>query len=192
MLAGLRCVSGYLDDVVVGGVDEADHKKNLDAVFQRMKEFGFTVRAEKCTFGQEQIRYLGHLLDRHGLRPDPAKIETIVKLPVPTDVSGVRSYLGAINYYGKFVPNMRSLRFPLDELLKEGAKFRWTAECQQSFDRFKQILSSDLLLTHYDPRREIIVSADASSVGVRVTISHKLPDSTIKVVQNAAKALTKS
>ncbi|XP_065085260.1 uncharacterized protein K02A2.6-like [Ochlerotatus camptorhynchus] len=173
MLAGLRGVCGYLDDVVVGGVDEADHKKNLDAVFQRMKEFGFTVRVEKCTFGQGQIRYLGHLLDRHGLRPDPAKIETIVKLPVPTDVSGVRSYLGTINYYGKFVPNMRSLRFPLDELLKVGAQFRWTPECQQSFDRFKPILSSDLLLTHYDPNREIIVSADASSVGVGATISHK-------------------
>ncbi|XP_062538985.1 uncharacterized protein K02A2.6-like [Armigeres subalbatus] len=192
MLAGLQRVSGYLDDVVVGGIDEEDHWKNLEAVLKRLKEFGFTVRADKCTFGEEQIGYLGLLLDRHGLRPDPAKIETIVKLPVPTDVSGVRSFLGAINYYGKFVPNMRSLRFPLDELLKEGAKFRWTAECQRSFDRFKQILGSDLLLTHYDPRREIIVSADASSVGVGATISHQFPDGTIKVVQHAARALTKA
>ncbi|XP_062541724.1 uncharacterized protein K02A2.6-like [Armigeres subalbatus] len=106
MLAGLQRVSGYLDDVVVGGIDEEDHRKNLEAVLKRLKEFGFTVRADKCTFGEEQIGYLGLLLDRHGLRPDPAKIETIVKLPVPTDVSGVRSFLGAINYYGKFVPNL--------------------------------------------------------------------------------------
>ncbi|XP_062704096.1 uncharacterized protein K02A2.6-like [Aedes albopictus] len=192
MLAGLECVSGYLDDVVVGGVDAEDHKKNLEAVLQRLKEFGFTVRADKCTFGKEQIGYLGLLMDRHGLRPDPAKIETILKLPVSTDVSGVRSFLGAINYYGKFVPNMRSLRFPLDELLKDGAKFQWTAECQQSFDRFKEILSSDLLLTHYDPRREIIVSADASSIGVGATISHKFPNGSVKVVQHAARALTEA
>lgn len=61
---------------------------------------------------------------------------------------------------------MRNLRYPLDELLKDGKKFRWTPECQQAFDRFKQILSSDLMLAHYDPTQEIIVSADASSMGI--------------------------
>ncbi|XP_055604664.1 uncharacterized protein K02A2.6-like [Uranotaenia lowii] len=192
MLTGLVHTSGYLDDVVVGGINDEDHRKNLRAVFQRFEEFGFTIRAEKCSFGKSQIRYLGHLLDRHGLRPDPTKIETILKLPAPADVSGVRSFLGALNYYGKFVPNMRTLRYPMDELLKEGVEFRWTTDCQRSFDRFKEILSSDLLLTHYDPTLEIIVSADASSVGVGATISHKFPDGKIKVVQHAARALTKA
>ncbi|XP_055589032.1 uncharacterized protein LOC129741335 [Uranotaenia lowii] len=192
MLTGLVHTSGYLDDVVVGGINDEDHRKNLRAVFQRFEEFGFTIRAEKCSFGKSQIRYLGHLLDRHGLRPDPAKIETILKLPAPADVSGVRSFLGALNYYGKFVPNMRTWRYPMDELLKEGVEFRWTTDCQRSFDRFKEILSSDLLLTHYDPTLEIIVSADASSVGVGATISHKFPDGKIKVVQHAARALTKA
>ncbi|XP_065080618.1 uncharacterized protein K02A2.6-like [Ochlerotatus camptorhynchus] len=161
MLAGLVRTSGYLDDVVVGGIDAADHMRNLRAVLDRIKEYGFTIRLSKCSFGKEQIRYLGHLLDRHGLRPDPAKVETIKQLPAPTDVSVVRSFLGAVNFYGKFVPNIRSLRFPLDELLKQGVKFRWTVDCQRAFDRFKEILSSDLLLTHYDPRHEIVVSADA-------------------------------
>ncbi|XP_062700588.1 uncharacterized protein K02A2.6-like [Aedes albopictus] len=192
MLVGLKGVSGYLDDIVVGGVDEEDHNRNLRAVLQRIQEFGFTIRAEKCSFGKSQIRYLGHLCDRHGIRPDPAKIEAIQMLPAPKDVSGVRSFLGAINYYGKFVPNMRTLRFPLDELLKEKGEFRWTAECQRSFERFKEILGSDLLLTHYDPRREIIVSADASSIGVGATISHRFPDGSMKVVQHAARALTKA
>ncbi|XP_065083396.1 uncharacterized protein K02A2.6-like [Ochlerotatus camptorhynchus] len=192
MLVGLKGVSGYLDDIVVGGTDEEDHKKNLRAVLQRIQEFGFTIRSEKCSFGESQIRYLGHLLDRHGLRPDPAKIEVIQKLPAPKDVSGVRSFLGAINYYGKFVPNMRTLRFPLDELLKGNGEFRWTTECQRAFDRFKELLGSNLLLTHYDPRREIIVSADASSIGVGATISHRFPDGSVKVVQHAARALTKA
>ncbi|XP_058456872.1 uncharacterized protein K02A2.6-like [Malaya genurostris] len=173
MLAGLEKVSGYLDDVIVGGEDEAAHNRNLKAVLQRIQDFGFTIRAEKCTFGKKQIPYLGYIVDHRGLRPDPAKIEAIVQLPPPTDVHGVRSFLGAINYYGKLVPNMRMLRFPLDNLLKSQSKFQWTTECQQAYERFKQILTSDLLLTHYDPKKEIIVSADASSVGVGATISHR-------------------
>ncbi|XP_065091133.1 uncharacterized protein K02A2.6-like [Ochlerotatus camptorhynchus] len=102
-------------------------------------------------------------------------IEAIKLMPAPTDVSGVRLFLGAVNFYGEFVPNMRALRYPLDELLKTGVKFAWTAECQRAFDKLKIILSSDLLLTHYNPKQEIIISADASSIGL-----HRLPDGTIK------------
>ncbi|XP_055623649.1 uncharacterized protein K02A2.6-like [Toxorhynchites rutilus septentrionalis] len=176
MLAGLSCTSGYLDDVLVGGVDEADHWRNLRAVLRRIQEFGFTIKAEKCSFGQHQIKYLGHLIDGSP--------------PAPKDVTGVRSFLGAINYYGKFVPSMRTLRYPLDELLKTDKKFVWSAECDKAFSTFKQILTSDLLLTHYNPQREIVVPADASSVGVGATISHKFPDGSMKVVQHASRALT--
>ncbi|XP_058456691.1 uncharacterized protein K02A2.6-like [Malaya genurostris] len=84
---------------------------------------------------------------------DPVKIEAIVQLPPITDIHGVRSFIGAINYYGKFVPNMRMLRFPLDKLLKSQSKFQWTTECKQAFECFKQILTSDLLLTHYDQKK---------------------------------------
>ncbi|XP_055632846.1 uncharacterized protein K02A2.6-like [Toxorhynchites rutilus septentrionalis] len=190
MLAGLPCTAGYLDDVVVGGKDTNEHQRNLHAVLQRIEEFGFTIRPEKCSFGQQQIRYLGHILDRHGLRPDPAEIQVIKDLPPPQDITGVRSFLGAINYYGKFVPNMRALRFPLDQLLKDSSAFVWTRECQQARSPTSKILSSELLLAHYDPKQEIIVSADASSIGIGATISHKYPNGHVKVIQHASRALT--
>ncbi|XP_065074491.1 uncharacterized protein K02A2.6-like [Ochlerotatus camptorhynchus] len=98
MLAGLKHTCGYIDDIVVGGEDEEQHWRNLNALFQRLQEFGFTVRFEKCSFGRQQIKYLGHLLEHHGVRPDPAKIEAIKLMPAPTDVSGVRSFLGAVNF----------------------------------------------------------------------------------------------
>ncbi|XP_055622017.1 uncharacterized protein K02A2.6-like [Toxorhynchites rutilus septentrionalis] len=192
MLAGLPNCAGYLDDVIVGGKNTEEHHRNLYAVLHRIQEYGFTIRPEKCSFGQKQIRYLGHLLDRQGIRPDPGKIKAINNMPAPKDITGVRSFMGAINYYGKFVPNMRNLRFPLDNLLKSGSTFKWTAECQQALEKFKEILSSDLLLTHYDPKLEIIVSADASSIGIGATICHKFPDGSIKVIQHASRALTET
>lgn len=192
MLAGLKGTSGYMDDVVVGGENEEEHDRNLKAVLHRIEDFGFTIRAEKCSFRKRQIQYLGHVIDHQGLRPDPSKIEAITKLSPPTDVSGVRSFLGAINYYGKFVPNMRMLRYPLDNLLKSEAKFEWNQACQQAFESFKRILSSNLLLTHYNPKLDIIVAADASSIGLGATISHRFPDGSVKVVQHASRALTKA
>lgn len=102
----------------------------------------------------------------------------------------MRSFLGAINYYGRFVPNMRKFRYPSDDLLKAGVEFRWASECRKAFESFKSILASDLLLTHYEPRQEIIVSADASSVGLGATLSHKIPDGAVRVVQHASRSLT--
>lgn len=153
MLTGLKDVAAYLDDIVVGGVDEATHTANLFAVLRRLSEYGFKIRREKCNFRQKRIKYLGHVLDRNGLRPDPAKIEAIVNMPPPKQTSEVRSFLGAVNYYGKFVPQMRNLRYPLDELLKKDGSWQWNSECQRVFDMFEQILRSDLLLTHYERDR---------------------------------------
>ncbi|XP_041785652.1 uncharacterized protein K02A2.6-like isoform X1 [Anopheles merus] len=192
MLSGLKCTSGYMDDVVVGGKTEREHDENLLNLFRRIKEYGFTIRAEKCSFKMPRIEYLGFVIDRQGLRPNPAKIDAILKMPAPTNVSEVRSFLGAVNYYGKFVPKMRELRYPLDALLKNDTKFVWTRESANAFNRFKDLLASDLLLTHYDPNAEIVVSADASSVGLGATISHRYADGSLKVVQHASRALTKA
>ncbi|XP_061504929.1 uncharacterized protein K02A2.6-like [Anopheles gambiae] len=192
MLVGLRGVSSYMDDIIVGVRNQEEHDETLLQTLGRIQEYGFTIRVDKCSFNKSQIRYLGHIIDRNGISPDPSKVEAIINLPAPSDVSEVRSFLGALNYYGRFIPNLRNLRNPLDALLKEGKQFDWSAECQKVFEKFKTILSSNLALTHYDPRFEIIVSADASSVGLGATLSHRMPDGTMKVVQHASRSLTKA
>ncbi|XP_035914961.1 uncharacterized protein K02A2.6-like [Anopheles stephensi] len=90
MLVGLKDVAVYLDDIVIGGADTVAHNKNIRAVLDKLKEYGFRIRPEKCNFMQQQIRYLGHILDRNGFRPDPAKIEAITKMPSPKQPSELR------------------------------------------------------------------------------------------------------
>nr|XP_049461004.1 uncharacterized protein K02A2.6-like [Anopheles coluzzii] len=182
MLAGVNGVSAYMDDVIVGGKTQEEHDAALEETLKRIRDYGFTIRSEKCAFNKSEIRYLGHIIDSRGLRPDPAKIDAIKNLPAPKDVTGVRSFIGAINVYAKFIPNMRNLRYPLDKLLLAGSVFQWTPECQKAFDQFKALLSTELLLTHYDPTRDIVVSADASSVGLGATLCHKYPDGSLKVL----------
>uniref|UniRef100_A0A7I4YWP0 RNA-directed DNA polymerase n=1 Tax=Haemonchus contortus TaxID=6289 RepID=A0A7I4YWP0_HAECO len=113
-----------------------------------------------------QLTYLGNVITAAGRRPDPKKIDAITQMPKPKDTAQVRSFLGLINYYGAFVPEMRQIRAPLDALLKKDTPFNWNPECDAAFERAKEVLASDLLLTHYNRDLPIVVAADASDYGI--------------------------
>ncbi|PIO65501.1 hypothetical protein TELCIR_12825 [Teladorsagia circumcincta] len=125
----------------------------------------------------------------HGRRPDPKKIEVIKQMPSPKDLPQLRSLLGLLSHYGSFVKEMRSLRAPLDALLAKNAKFKWTRTCEECFNRAKEILTSDLLLAHYDPSQDIIVAADASNYGLGAVISHRYKDGSEKAIAHASRSL---
>ncbi|XP_041785534.1 uncharacterized protein K02A2.6-like [Anopheles merus] len=189
MIADIPGVRSFIDDVIVFGKDISSHATSLNLLFQRLKEYGFHVKAEKCHFFQSQLGYLGHIVDKQGIRPDPEKVKAIAALPPPTNVPELRSYLGAVNFYGRFVRNIHELRHPMDQLLKKDVKWQWTPACQQAFDQFKRTLQSNLLLMHYDPKLPIIVAADASSTGIGAVIFPQFPDGSMKVVQHASRTL---
>jgi SAM-dependent methyltransferase len=173
MLSGLPFATAYLGDIIVVSHNQEDHRHNLHAVFERINEYGFRVRLGKCSFYQPAFKYLGFIVDKHARRPDPSKIRAVVDMPAPNHVSTLRSFLGLVNYYQSFVPNMRSIRYPLDNLLKKDEEWNWSTACQQAFDSIRGILNSDLLLTRYDPAVEVIVAADASEHGVDAVIQHR-------------------
>ncbi|KIH62547.1 reverse transcriptase [Ancylostoma duodenale] len=161
MVAGLRGVATYLDDILVCGRTEQEHMENLLALFERIAEYGFKVRIEKCSFAKPEIRYLGFIVDRNGRRPNPEKIEAIKSMVEPKNVGQLRAFLGMITYYAAFMPTMKDLRGPLDALLKKDVKWEWTSKQQTAFEKLKKALSSELNLAHYDPRQKIVVAADA-------------------------------
>ncbi|XP_062713135.1 uncharacterized protein K02A2.6-like [Aedes albopictus] len=190
MVAGLRGVEVFLDDILVHSKTLEEHNRILHMLFRRLREYGFHLRVEKCRFYQDQLKYLGHIISARGNQPDPAKIAAISEMPAPTDVSTLRSFLGAVNFYGKFVREMHQLRHPLDNLLKKDTKFVWNRECQHAFQNIKRVLQSDLLLVHYNPEQEIIVAGDASKTGIGAVILHRFSNGTIKAVSHASRSLS--
>nr|CDJ93658.1 RNA-directed DNA polymerase (reverse transcriptase) domain containing protein [Haemonchus contortus] len=165
MVTGLQGVATYLDDILVSGRNEQEHRENLFAVFGRISDYGFKVRLDKCTFSRPEIRYLGFILDKDGRRPNPERIEAIKNMDEPKNIAQLRSFLGMITYYSIFVPSMKNLRGPLDAFLKKDVKWRWSSKEHEAFGKLKEALSSDANLAHYDPQQKIVVAADACDYG---------------------------
>ncbi|XP_055585260.1 uncharacterized protein K02A2.6-like [Uranotaenia lowii] len=190
VVADIPGVRPFIDDVIIHGKSWEEHSKSLQLLLRKFEDCGFRLKIEKCKFFQTEIRYLGHIVDTKGIRPDPAKIKSIANIPAPKNVSELRSFLGAVNYYGKFVKQIHDLRHAMDQLLRKDVKWEWNSECQQSFDKFKQILNSNLLLTHYDPKLPIVVAADASKTEIGAVIFHKFPNGSLKAIQHASRSLS--
>ena len=114
----------YLDDILITGDSEAAHLRNLEAVLSRLEAAGIRLKREKCEFMLPQVEYLGHRISASGLQPTLEKVRAITAAPTPADVSQLKSYLGLLNYYSKFLPNLATELAPLYELLQKHKRWR--------------------------------------------------------------------
>uniref|UniRef100_A0A914P419 RNA-directed DNA polymerase n=1 Tax=Panagrolaimus davidi TaxID=227884 RepID=A0A914P419_9BILA len=189
MLKDIDPASNFLDDVVIGSVDTENHTADIRKTLGQIMDWGFRLNANKCKFYWSEIRFLGKLIDANGIRPDPEKVAAIQRMPDPTDVSTLRSFLGLVNYYQQFIPSFRDLREPLDDLLKADVPWEWNEVHQRSANQLRAKLADKCLLTHYDPRLPLVVAADASQNGIGGVISHIYPDGQEKPIQFFSRAL---
>ncbi|XP_064477638.1 uncharacterized protein K02A2.6-like [Ornithodoros turicata] len=152
LLQDLRGVVVYFDDILGTGKDDDDHKKNLDIVL---------------------VHYLGHIITEAGLHPDPKKVEAVTKAPAPTNVKTLQSYLGLVNYYRKFLPDLSTVLHPLNKLLGANAPWTWGTEQQLAFQKSKDLLTSARVLAHFDPKKPLVLVCDASPYGVGAVLAHR-------------------
>jgi hypothetical protein len=103
-----------------------------------------------------EVVYLGQKINSQGIQPVQEKVKAITNAPAPTNVSEVRSYLGMINYYQKYLPILSTILAPLHSLLEKGKSWKWSEEHQEAFRKSKELLKSSYLLVHYDPEKELI------------------------------------
>ena len=190
-LAGLPGVACYLDDIIITGRTEKDHLTNLQKTLERLRDNGFRLRKSKCSFLQTSVAYLGHIITKEGIRPQANKVEAIQKMPRPKDQKELRSLLGMINYYDKFLPGLATKCACLNDLHKDN-EWHWTKNHTKAVEVVKETLSSVDTLTHYDPKLPLTLACDASSVGVGAVISHVFPDNTEKPIAYASRKLTKA
>ena len=164
---GLPGVQSYLDNIIITGINHREHLTHLDWVLERLRDKGLHLKKSKCHCMQSSMEYLGHVLNANGVHTTPSKQRAIAEARAPSNVTELCSFLGLVNYYSRFLPNVSTVLHPLNRLLRKGVG--WL--CQEAFQAIKEMLSSDLVLAQYDPTLPLNLVADASAYGGRAVIS---------------------
>ena len=191
-LQGLSGVAVYLDDILVTGATEEEHLRTLEKVLGWLEMSGLHVKKKKCQFVVPSVTYLGRQIDASGLHPLPDKFRAIEEAPAPNNVTELKSYLGLLTYYGKFLPNLATQLAPLYQLLWKERPWMWGQQLKKSFQTSKKLLTSSWLLVHFNPDMELILACDISAYGIGAVLAHKMPDGTEKPVGFASHTLAKA
>ena len=166
-----RFLQIYLDDLVIYSSSFEEHLHHLELVFKRLREVGLTLKSSKCNFARNEIKFLGHVVTRNGIKPNPDKIQIVENFPTPKNKTDVKSFLGLCNYYRRFVKGFASLASPIVRLTRNKVKFEWDTHCQKAFTEIKKALTAELLLIFPDFSKEFILHTDASSEGIGFVLS---------------------
>ena len=192
ILRGIPGVCVYINDILVTGETEQQHFKTLDEVLDRLNKAGVRLKREKCACMLPSVEYLGHKISAAGLQPADEKVRAIADAPTPRNVTQLRSFLGLVNYYGKFFPQLASTLAPLFQLLQKKSIWKWGTDHQKAFEEAKAQLTSTCVLVHFDPDREVVLSCDASPYGVGAVLSHRMDDGSEKLIAYASRSLAQA
>ena len=189
LLQGLAGVCVYIDDIIITGQTEEEHLHNLSEVLSRLERAGMKLKENKCVYMMPEVEYLGHRINSQGLQSAESKVDAITEAPPPKDVSELKSFLGMVNYYGKFLPNLATTLAPLYRLLRKENAWHWGREQTQAFERVKKMLKSSDLLVHFDSSKPLVLACDASPYGVGAVLSHQFEDGTERPIAFASRTL---
>lgn len=190
------CCLVFIDDIVVFSVDFESHFEALNAVLERLREHGFTLKLSKCLFFSNRITYLGHVIEEGRVTVEPQKVEAIANYPPPTDLKKLQRYMGMLTWYRRFIPNFAEVAAPLHELLSKDPIVPWEIHVDgtkqnNAFKLLKQKLMEFPILRLPDFDKEFIVIPDASKFGVGGILAQEI-DGFEHPVHYISKALKKT
>lgn len=169
-LQGIQCFV-YLDDIVIYSFDIPSHIDNLTNVFSRLRQFRLKLQPDKCEFLRKEVSYLGHVITDKGVKPNPEKLRAVHEFPIPKTPKDVKSFLGFVSYYRRFISDFSSIAKPLTNLLKKNVEFVWSNEHQLSFETLKNKLTTAPLLSYPDFSKPFLLSCDASNYAISAILS---------------------
>jgi hypothetical protein len=152
---------------------EEEHEEHLSIVLQTLRKHKLYAKFDKCDFYQNEIQYLGHVISVEGIVIDPAKIKSIMEWPITKDVVDIRSFMGIIGYYHRFIEGFSKIAYPITSLQKKGINFNWSEKCQDNFNKLKELLTTTPILKVADPDKDFIVCVDASKEGLGGVLTHE-------------------
>ena len=177
VISGLKGVVKSTDDFLVFGSTLQEHDINLKALLQRFQDNNVTLNTEKCKFRQSEITFLGHIITKEGITPMTSRIKAITDFEPPSDITGLRRFMGMSQQLSKFSEEMSRAAEPLRDLLSSKNQWLWTTVHHQAFENVKKELSQPPVLVHFDITKEAKVRCDASKLnGLGIHLCQKHGD----------------
>lgn len=162
----------YLDDIIVFSVSLQEHMVNLEKVFKRLRESNFKIQMDKSEFLKLETAYLGHIISKDGIKPNPDKITAIQKFPLPKTATEIKRFLGLLGYYRKFIPDFARITKPMTQCLKKGSKITYNdSNYIKCFETCKTLLTNDPILQYPDFNKDFILTTDASNYAIGAVLS---------------------
>ena len=171
VLRDISGVAAYQDDIIISGIDVAEHDRRLCAVKARLQQYGFEINESKSQINKTAVSFLGFLLSEGKLLPHPDRLEAFSKLRVPKDKLQLRSVLGTLRHYGQFCRNFSIVARPLYDLLRNNVRWHWTDKHETVMRTLIKVIS-DGQITCYQMNKPLFVTADASKDGIGYVLSH--------------------
>lgn len=191
ILAGCEGCLNYMDDIIIYGETRKQLKNRVTRVLQRLREYNVALNEDKCIYEVEELEFLGHKLSANGITPTLDKVKAIKNFRQPSSMEEMRSFLGLVNFVGKFIPDLATTTEPLRLLTKKDTLFEWKQEQQNAFEKLKQSLSSKLALGYYNIKDRTQLYADASPYGLGAVLI-QINDNGPRVISYASKSLSET
>lgn len=181
----------YLDDAILISKEFPSHLALIEKVFARLRQAGLTLNKKKCRFAQTELRYLGYIVDRDGLRVDPEKVEAVRSFPVPTSAREVHRFLGLASWYRRFISDFATVAAPLTALNRKNMRWQWNLEAEAAFCSLKYSLISAPVLTSPDFEQPFQLQCDASEYALGCVLTQSTGKDE-KVIAYASRGLKSS
>jgi hypothetical protein len=156
----------FMDEILVYSNLEEENEHHFRMVLQVLREHQLYAKLRKCSFYQNIIHYLGHIISEEGITVGPENIEAIKGWTTPKNVTEVRSFMGLDGYYKRFIAGFSRIAYPITSLQSKGKKFQWIEECERSFQQLKKFLTSAPIMKITDLNEDFIVCTNACKEGM--------------------------
>ncbi len=180
----------FIDDVIIFGKTFDQKMANMRDAFTRLRKAGLKVRPDKCQLFCKEVTFLGHIVSREGVKPDPSNIEKVKNWPRPQNVTGLRGWLGLTGFYRKYIKSYAKIAQPLLHLIKKEVPFEWNEECEHSFQLLRKALISSPILRYPQYEQPFILYVDASGFAIGSILAQIGDDRKEHVVAYASHSLT--